>query len=137
MSETRLLVSALVASHRGSYDHVITLLSPNHSYWFQVERWWLLAEAYARLGRSDSTAAYLERLTASRGIMDEDNLVLLGMPYSFAHFRLGNLYTQLEQFDRAEEHYLTFLETFTQPDPEYVGMREEARAALETLARGR
>ena len=38
---------------------------------------------------------------------------------------------------RFEEHYLTFLDTFTQPDPEYEWMVTEARAALEELARGR
>jgi hypothetical protein len=63
--------------------------------------------------------------------------VQIGIPSSFTHFRLGRLYTQLEQYDRAEEHYLTFLETFTEPDPEYAWMVAEARAKLEELARGR
>jgi hypothetical protein len=53
------------------------------------------------------------------------------------HLRLGELYAELEQYDRAEEHYLTFLETFTNPDPEHVHMVTEARVALEELARGR
>ncbi len=43
----------------------------------------------------------------------------------------------LERYDRVEEHYLTFLETFTQPDPAYVWMVTEARASLEELAAGR
>ncbi|MDH4044954.1 MAG: hypothetical protein OEW06_10880, partial [Gemmatimonadota bacterium] len=57
--------------------------------------------------------------------------------YSFVQFRLGRLYAQLEQYDRAEDHYLNFLETFTEPDPEYEWMVAEARTKLEELARGR
>ena len=33
----------------------------------------------------------------------------------------------LDQRDRAEEHWLTFLDNFTNPDPEYEWMVEEAR----------
>ena len=35
------------------------------------------------------------------------------------------------------EHYLIFLQTFTERDPLYVWMREEAQKALEELGRGR
>ena len=57
--------------------------------------------------------------------------------YSFTHRRLARLYTQLEEFDRAEEHWLEFLETFTDPDPEFQWMLDEARSELERLGRGR
>ncbi len=60
-----------------------------------------------------------------------------GLTYSFAHRRLAKLYGKLGQRDRAEDHWLTFLDTFTNPDPEYEWMVEEARAELEKLARGR
>ncbi len=77
----------------------------------------MLAQAHLPLGRVDSAVT--------------------GISFSFAHFHLGKHYTELDRFDRAEEHYLTFLETFTQPDPEYVWLMTEAQQALETLARGR
>jgi tetratricopeptide (TPR) repeat protein len=96
---------------------------------------WLSGEAHEAAGQLDSAAAYFEHAVQSD--LEPYELFYFGIPYSFAHFRLGKLYTQLEQYDRAEEHYLTFLETFTEPDPEYEWMVTEARAALEELARGR
>ena len=97
---------------------------------------WLSAVAYEELGVNDSAAVFFESVL-SPTLLYAQELIRFGIPFSFAHFRLGNLYTQLEQFDRAEEHYLTFLKTFTQPDPEYEYMVTEARAALETLERER
>jgi DNA-binding SARP family transcriptional activator/tetratricopeptide (TPR) repeat protein len=132
---TRLMISALLARHRGSYDEVITLLGTEQGEFRQNERWWLLAEAHERLGHADSAAAYLERFTAIGGPYGERNLVVIGLPYSFAHFRLGHTYVQLSQPDRAREHYRMFLETFTEPDPEYAWMVTEARAKLEEMGR--
>ncbi len=97
----------------------------------------MLAQAHLPLGRVDSAVTYLERHTALSGMLRAHNLVLNEISFSLGHFRLGKLYTELAQFDRAEDHYLTFLDTFTRPDPEYVRMVTEAQQALETLARGR
>lgn len=91
----------------------------------------MLAQAHLPLGRVDSAVTYLERHTALSGMLGAHNLVLNEISFSLGHFRLGKLYTQLEQYDRAKEHFLTFLQTFTQPDAEYVWMREEAQQALE------
>jgi len=69
--------------------------------------------------------------------MSEYEFFHFGQPYSFSHFRLGRLYNELGAPDRANEHYATFLETSTQPDPEYVWMVTGAWAKLEELAHGR
>jgi serine/threonine-protein kinase len=132
-----LLMSALIARHRGAYDQVVALLGTEQGEFRQNERWWLLADAWERMGHADSAAAYLERFTAVGGVYGERNLVLVGVPFSFAHFKLGGLYADLGRPDRAREHYAAFLETFTKPDPQYAWMVTEARARLEELARGR
>ena len=60
-----------------------------------------------------------------------------GLTYSFAHRKAALLYTQLEDYDRAEDHWLAFLDAFTDPDPEFEWMVEEGRSELERLGRGR
>lgn len=50
---------------------------------------------------------------------------------------MGRRYAERGDTEKAKDHYTTFLNTFTDPDPEYEGMVTEARAALEELARGR
>jgi len=146
------LVEAAIATMAGRWDTVPPLLG-------RAVRWvwpyvgisastvnagnlvrWLVAEAYEHLGRADSAAAVYELLASPQSILQAQNdwRVSMGMVgYSFAHFHLGGLYTQLKQYDQAQEHYLTFLDTFTRPDPEYAWMVTEAQAKLEELARGR
>ena len=84
-----------------------------------------------RLGQADFAAAYLKRLTAPSGILGESNLFLAGMAYPFAEFRLGAHYTRQKERDRARERYLAFLQTFTDPDPQYSWMVTRDRRALE------
>lgn len=96
-------------------------------------RWWTLAEACNRLGEPDPAAAYYRRLTASQGVMHEGNLVNLGIAYPFAMFGLARLYQQRGEEAAARDHYLRFLDTFTQPDADVAWMVAEARAALERL----
>jgi hypothetical protein len=101
---------------------------------------WLVAMAYERLGRLDSAAAVFESFTSPPEVLrgQRDWNVHQGLvAYSFAHFRLGRLYTQLGKKDEAKEHHATFLTTFTEPDPEHEWMVVEARAKLEELVRGR
>jgi tetratricopeptide (TPR) repeat protein len=97
---------------------------------------WTVGEAFEREQQPDSAAAWFERIARW-----DETLALerdeRGLTYSFVHFKLGGLYAQLNRYDEAKEHYATFLETFTKPDPEYAWMVTEARAKLEELARGR
>ena len=57
--------------------------------------------------------------------------------YSFTPVRLGGIYLRLGRNDDAKQHCATFLETSTNPDPEYESMVTEARPKLAGLARGR
>jgi len=101
---------------------------------------WLVASAYEQLGHVDSAASVYEVLASPPEVLkgQRDWNVHQGLvAFSFAHFRLGRLYMQLGEYAEAKEHYATFLQTFTQPDPEYAWMVSEARTELEKLARGR
>lgn len=92
---------------------------------------WLTATAYEELAQPDSAAAYFELIRPFR--MGWGDLPVLGIPYSFAHFRLGRLYTALRQNEKAREHFTKFLDTFVDPDPEYAWMVQAARADLARL----
>jgi tetratricopeptide (TPR) repeat protein len=98
---------------------------------------WTMARVFERTGQRDSAAAWLERIAHWGGERWWDDFELRGLTYSFVHFKLGTLYTQLGRYDEAKQHYATFLDAFTDPDPEYAWMVTEARAKLEELARGR
>ena len=65
------------------------------------------------------------------------DVLFMGIPYSFAQYRLGEHYAALGQREAAMKHYTAFLDTFTQPDPEYAWMVEEARTRVRDLMRGR
>jgi hypothetical protein len=52
-------------------------------------------------------------------------------------FKLGQLYAQTGDTAQAIQHYSRFLEVFTDPDPEYEWMVEEARSKVERLGSGR
>jgi tetratricopeptide (TPR) repeat protein len=131
---------ALVAAHRGRWDDVIAAARAQLESWVGAELHlfsrWLLAAAYDRQGMKDSAVAYYTKATESSGI-DSYELFYVGEPYSFSHFRLGQLLTEMGDADRAKAHWATFLDTFTDPDPEYAWMVMEARTKLEELARGR
>lgn len=60
-----------------------------------------------------------------------------GLFFPYAHRRLALLREKLGRPDQAEDHWLVFLETVTQADPELQWMVDEAREHLEELARGR
>jgi serine/threonine-protein kinase len=135
------LAEALVALAEQNWEGARTRLTrfwreQNAFDWGTLLARWVVAESFEREGVIDSAASYYE-MTLVPAPFEASEVVFSGIPYSFAQFRLGRLYTQLEEYDRAKEHYATFLETFTQPDPEYAWMVTEARAKLEDLARGR
>jgi tetratricopeptide (TPR) repeat protein len=138
-------IEAAIAAQGERWAEVVELLAPSatrgHDIGYlqiqtnRIARQWLVADAYERLGRPDSAASFLERIVAPEGSAGE--IRRRGLTYSFAHRRLARLYTQLEEFDRAEEHWLEFLDAFTDPDPEFQWMLDEARSELERLGRGR
>jgi serine/threonine-protein kinase len=143
--EVPVFIEAAIAAQGDRWAEVVELLAPSatrgHDIGYlefqtnRIERQWLVADAYEQLGRPDSAASFLERIVAPEGSGGE--IRRRGLTYSFAHRRLARLYTQLEESDRAEEHWLEFLDAFTDPDPEFQWMLDEARSELERLGRGR
>ncbi len=143
-----LLLQAWLAGRARRWDEVVRLLAPaalqGEELGFvtdpvgRMPMRWLVAEAYERLGRADSAAAYLE-LVLSPARMYSNEQTLLGLPHSFAHQRLVLLYARMGRLEEARRHWEIFTATFTRPDPEMVPLIEEARAALasaEAMARG-
>lgn len=53
--------------------------------------------------------------------------------YGPTRFKLGQLYSEIQDSEAAVGHFTAFLEAFTDPDPEYQWMVDEARAAAATL----
>ncbi len=128
------LLEAGVASRRGDWFEVTALLEPSAErlaepgFGFISDRFlvrWMLAEAYAQLKETDSSIEQLEALLEERSF--EPLHVLL---YAPTHFKLARLNTEIGEVENAEEHYTAFLGAFTDPDPEYEWMVEEARAGI-------
>ena len=90
---------------------------------------WLVAEAYERLGRPDSAAAYFERAIASPPV-GGSTIPDSRMAFSFGHRRLVLLYARMGRPQEARRHWEIFSSTFTRPDPEMLPLVEEARTAL-------
>jgi tetratricopeptide (TPR) repeat protein len=84
----------------------------------------LVADAYERLGNPDSAAAYLELVVAPTR-MAPGHFALRGLAFSFAQWRLAQLYTRLGRRDAAAEHWKEFTRSFTDPDPELRGLLAE------------
>ena len=95
---------------------------------------WLVAEAYERLDRPDSAAAYFERAIASPPV-GGSNLNDSRMAFSFGHRRLVLLYARMGRLPEARRHWEVFSSTFTRPDAEMLPLVEEARAALASAER--
>jgi hypothetical protein len=97
---------------------------------------WARAEAEEQLGHVEQAASLYAEIAGGYRFGDYE-VNGFGLTYSFAHRRAALLYAQLEDYDRAEEHWIAFLDAFTEPDPEYEWMVTDARAELERIARGR
>jgi len=94
--------------------------------------WWLLAEAHHHLGQSLSAISYLEAFF-QRPRARLDDWTFHGFFRPTARLKLGRLYAEVNDAERAREHYQAFLDTFTDPDPEYEWMVEQAREGLAAL----
>jgi tetratricopeptide (TPR) repeat protein len=90
---------------------------------------WLAAEAYERLDRPDSAAAYFERACAPPPVGGSD-IIMSRMAYSFGQRRLVLLYARMGRLEEARRCWESFSSTFTRPDPEMAPLIAEARAVL-------
>jgi DNA-binding SARP family transcriptional activator len=134
------LARALVALRGGRWREVIDVLGPvamapekgggQNDVWVSpLPLRWLAARAYEELGLPDSAAAMYERVLIPGGSFLQP-LSLRGIPYSFAHQRLVVLYAKLGRTDDARRHWDTFRRSFTNPDPEFRYLIDEADSAL-------
>jgi hypothetical protein len=95
---------------------------------------WTVADAFDKLGMADSAAVHFDRLANPVG--DQSFWTALawrGFTHSFAHRRAALLYGHLGHRNKAIERWRVFLDDFTDPDPEYEWMVEDARAELARL----
>jgi tetratricopeptide (TPR) repeat protein len=87
---------------------------------------WSLADAFERLAKPDSAAAYLERVMS----VPTDTEV-----WPFVHLRLTLLYARMGRVAEAERHLAAVESTWDRPEPAVRRMLNDARAAV-TSARG-
>src|SRR5262249_8063175 len=90
---------------------------------------WLVAEAYERLDRPDSAAAYFERAIAAP-LEGGTDFLQPRLASSFGHRRFALLYARMGRSEEARLPWKMFAEAFTRPDPVMKPLLEEARAAL-------
>jgi serine/threonine protein kinase/tetratricopeptide (TPR) repeat protein len=132
------LARGWVEAHSGRWRAVLDSLAPVASYGehdatmldrvssFPVR--WLVAEAYARIGRLDSAAVYMELLLTPTH-MAPGHLALRGFLYPFAHRRLSRWYAALGDREREAAHWKRFSESMTKPDPGLRGLLVQASSS--------
>jgi serine/threonine-protein kinase len=91
--------------------------------------WWLLAEAYEETGQTEKALARLQDVIGLPRYRFFDRNIL-GLSFPAAQLKLGELYRELGDATQAATHYRTFLSVFTDPEPEFQWMVEEAREGL-------
>ncbi|MGW8265571.1 MAG: BTAD domain-containing putative transcriptional regulator [Longimicrobiales bacterium] len=90
---------------------------------------WVLAEAHTGLGDLQAAARHLEAIL-ERPRYRRDNWMLQGFIHPAARFKLAGLYVQMGNARAAREQYRIFLDTFTDPEPDFQWMVGEARRGL-------
>jgi tetratricopeptide (TPR) repeat protein len=93
---------------------------------------WVAAEAEERQGYLVPAAERFAQIAAGFRFSSGE-IEAFGLTYSFAHRKAALLYGEGGREEEAMEHWQAFLEGFTQPDPEFEWMVEEARAELARL----
>jgi serine/threonine-protein kinase len=120
---------ARIAMRRSDWEEAVRLLEPvTEETSYQMPHW-PLAEAYEALGQVESAIRLYGGITRPEHVYALD----YGLTSSFAHRKAALLYGQIGQNAEAIEHWRAFLDAFTEPDPEYEWMVEEARAELDRL----
>jgi DNA-binding SARP family transcriptional activator len=134
------LIRGLIAARAGRWRDAIEVLTPvamtNELGTGQNDVWvsplplrWLAAQGYEQLNLPDSAVVMYERFLMPGGSFLQP-LALRGISYSFAHHRLAVNYSKLGRLDEAQRHWQTFRGSFTNPDPEFHYLIDEADSAL-------
>jgi len=99
---------------------------------------WLTAHAYEQLDRRDSAAALLGQLVEPGRL---DGPSSFSFPYGAAHSYLQQhlivLLAGMGRLEEARRHWEVFRTTFTNPDPAYAHLLEDARKAMDEAERKR
>lgn len=103
---------------RGDPERAVQTLEEAADGGQEVVRWWL-ARLSAELGRNAEAVSWLRSF-----YWDEHTL---------AHYRLGKVYEELGEPERARDAYRYFVEGWYEADPELQPMVEEARQAIARL----
>jgi hypothetical protein len=132
------LLDAGPAYQRGDWSRVLEILEPMAARIHEPRVgslpgddyliWWLLADAHAGLGNTRAAIENLEHIF-ERPRHRIGNWRLHGYIRPAARFRLAGLYADSGESDRARVHYRIFLDTFTDPEPEFRWMVDEAQRA--------
>jgi hypothetical protein len=119
------VVEALVDGRGGRWAHVVETLGPlaragehdatNLDRSPSLTMRWLVADAYAHLGRLDSAAVVLERATDYRRV-PPGHLALRGFAYPFALRRLALWQAQRGDQSASRRAWAAFRAVFTAPD---------------------
>jgi len=133
------LLEAWIAARSNQWEETVRLLGPAARQGVElgfvtdgagrVPMRWLMAEAWERLGRPDSAAAFFE-LALSPQRMFWDERLPLRMISPFAHQRLVLLYARMGRIEDAKRHWQILREMVRTPDPKIEPLIAEARAAL-------
>jgi hypothetical protein len=91
-----------------------------------------LAEAEEQQGNLEVAATTFAGIASGEHFTEGDHFST-GLTHSFAHRRAALLYGQLGNTEKAIEHWRAFLDAFTDPDPDFRWMVEEARTELARL----
>ncbi len=95
-----------------------------------------LAQSYDRAGAADSAIAVYERYLRTPDVMRLAWVLRLGndaTQLAPAHKRLGELYEQRGERERARQHYARFVELWSECDPELRSAVIEVRQKLQNL----
>jgi tetratricopeptide (TPR) repeat protein len=135
------LLEAGPAYQRGDWPGVIRILGPMATRIHDPQvglsggddylLWWVLAEAHAGSDDPRSAIRHLQAIL-ERPRFRTVNWMLQGFIHPAARFKLARLCAQVGDLQAARDHYRVFLATFTDPDPEFRWMVEEARQASAT-----
>jgi tetratricopeptide (TPR) repeat protein len=142
------------ASHRALRDHVEACLALRRGHWTAaVERLrgnaaggardlpnlervlrtrsrWLIADAFGKLGRPDSVAAYLQ-LILEPPAYETPHVFWRGLWEPFVRCRLVDVYASMGRLADARREWDAVSSTCTRPDPELVAMLDATRARLQ------
>jgi len=139
---TPVLLAARIEALQGRWDEAARMLQPVASQPIEIGATqfpagmsavrWFLADAFERLGRSDSAAVYLERAVSDPAPAIDEGF-LRGIVVPFAHLRLITLYARMGRPADAERHLAVLERWWDRTDDVSRPMLEAARTAVRSV----